>query len=69
MMGAHQSAYAQTPYPVGAAELVAYQGRLLIRCAELDTTIRGFLVSLLNHELSADGGAIRNGAKHKEKGG
>ena len=65
MMGARQSAYAQTPYPVGAAELVAYQGRLRIRCAELDTTIRGFLVSLLNHELSADGGAIRNGAKHK----
>ena len=69
MMGASQSAYAQTLYPVGAAELVAYQGRLRIRCARLDTTIRGFLVSLLNHELSADGGAIRNGVKHKEKGG
>ena len=67
MIGALQSAYAQTTYPVGAAELVAYQGRLRSRCAELDNTIEGFLVSLLNHELSADGGAIRNGAKHNEK--
>jgi len=69
MMGARQGAYAQTPYPVGAAERVAYRGRLRIRCAELDTTIRGFLVSLLNHELAADGDAIRNGAKHKEEDG
>jgi len=35
--------------------MVACQGRLRIRCAELDTKIRGFLVSLLNHEFSADG--------------
>jgi hypothetical protein len=67
MIGARQRAYAQTPCPVGAAELVAYQGRLRIRCAELDATIQNFAVKLLDRELSGGGGANRNGAKRKEQ--
>ena len=69
MMGAHQHAYAQTPRPVGAAELVAYQGRLRIRCAALDATIQDFVVKLLDRELSGGGGAKRNGANRKARDG
>lgn len=37
--------------------------RLRIRCAELDTTIQGFVVKLVDCELVDDGAANRNGTR------
>jgi hypothetical protein len=47
--------------------LITQHRRLRIRCAELDTRIRDFVVKLLDHELSGDAVTNRNGAKRKEQ--
>lgn len=40
--------------------------RLRIRCAELDTTIQGFVVKFLDRELSDNAGANRADASQEE---
>ncbi len=47
--------------------LITQHRRLRIRCAELDTAIRNFVVKLLDHGLSGDTVTNRNGAKRKEQ--
>ena len=45
--------------------LITEDLRLRIRCAELDTRIRDFVVTLLEHELSGDVATKSNGV-HQE---
>ena len=47
--------------------LIIEHRRLRSRCAELDTRMRDFVVTLLDHKLSGDAVTNRNGIKRKER--